>query len=91
MIRCFRYKKALQGKPGFRQDPSIKANPECSSQWKVTYVNGYAKKMRYGIETTSPQVAKVCFKHNNLRQFCDFEKDIKIEEIMFVYANKERG
>jgi hypothetical protein len=54
-------------------------------------VNGYAKKMRYGIETTSPHAAKVCFGHKVLRWFYDFEKDIRIEEIIFVYENKERG
>jgi hypothetical protein len=50
-------------------------------------VNGYAKKMRYGIETTSPHAAKVCFGHKVLRWFYDFEKDIKNEEIIFVYAD----
>jgi hypothetical protein len=52
-------------------------------------VNGYAKKMRYGIETTSPHAAKVCFGHKVLRWFYDFEKDIRIEEIIFVYENKK--
>jgi hypothetical protein len=47
--------------------------------------------MRYGIEATSPHVAKMCFKHNVLREFCDLERDIKIEEIIFVYANKVKG
>jgi hypothetical protein len=54
-------------------------------------VSGYAKQMKYGIEATSPLVVEMSFKHKVLREFCDSERDIKNEEIIFVYANKVKG
>jgi hypothetical protein len=52
-------------------------------------VNSYVKQMRYGIEATNPHVAKMCFKHNVLREFCDLERDIKIEEIISIMRIKK--
>jgi hypothetical protein len=43
------------------------------------------KRISYGIETTSPYEARVSFNHDVLRWLRDFEKDTKINKIMFGY------
>ena len=41
-------------------------------------------------ETSNPPITKVSFNHYVLRQFCDFDKDGKIEETIFNHMQNRK-
>ena len=61
-----------------------------SDREKLLRCRVHAKQRRNRSETSNPHITKVSFNHYVLRQFCDFDKDSKIEETIFNHIQNKK-
>jgi hypothetical protein len=62
----------------------------CRANLDISRCRVHATQRRNRSETSNPPITKVSFNHYVLRQFCDFDKDGKIEETIFNHMQNKK-